>query len=195
MSIRLTTGLLLPLLVVGGIEAKEKHVLPDVVLEARTVMIVIIPDAREKPPNPKSEQALRDDVERALERWGRFLSKSTGKVDLVIVARQGHVEAPKVTFPANDPKSPLHPNSGSPQLDPNTPGLAGDRAGAQRTVDELRLEEDSFEVYQGGVDRPLDATPVWQYKAKLALTGPKVMAVEHLRKAIEESEKSRHKSQ
>ena len=195
MSIRLTAGLLLPLLVVGGIQAKEKHVLPDVVLEARTVMIVIIPDTREKLPNPKSEQALRDDVEAALEKWGRFLSKSTGKVDLVIVARQGHVEAPRVNFPANDPKSPLHPNSGSPQLDPDTPGLRADRAGAQRTIDELRLEEDSFEVYQGGVDHPLDAAPIWQYKAKLALKGPKVTAVEHFRKAVEESEKSRQKKQ
>src|SRR5580765_3749573 len=139
MAIRLTTGLLLPLLVVGGLEAKDKHVIPDVVLEARTVMIVIIPDAREKPPNPKSEQALRDDVERAMEKWGRFLSKSTGKTDLVIVARQGHVEAPKVSFPGNDPNSPTHPNSGSPHPDPNTPGLPPDRAGAQRTINELRL--------------------------------------------------------
>jgi hypothetical protein len=195
MSIRLATGFLLPLLVVGGIDAKERRVLPAVVLEARTVMIVIILDAREKPSNPKSEQALRDDLEGALEKWGRFLSKSRGTVDLVIVARQGHVEVPTVSFSANDPKSPLHPNSGSTQLDPNTPGLRPDRAGAQRTIDELRLEEDSFEVYQGGVDHPLDAAPVWQYEARLALKGPKVAAVEHFRKAIEESEKSRQKKQ
>lgn len=158
-------------------------------------MIVIIPDARDTPADPKSERALRDDVNAAFEKWGRFLSNSTGNVDLVIVARQGHAEAAKVSFPVNDPKSPLHPNSGSPQLDPNTPGLRPDRAGARRTIDELRLEEDSFEVYQGGVDHPLDAAPVWQYKARLALKGPKVAAVEHFRKAIEESEKLREKKQ
>jgi hypothetical protein len=51
--------------------------------------------------------------------------------------------------------------------------------------------EDTFEVYRGGVEYPLDAAPVWRYIAKDALNGPQVAAVEQFRKAIVDSGKQR----
>jgi hypothetical protein len=49
--------------------------------------------------------------------------------------------------------------------------------------------EDSFEVYLGRIEYPLEAAPVWRYMAKDALNGPKVKAVEQFHNAIDESEK------
>jgi hypothetical protein len=49
--------------------------------------------------------------------------------------------------------------------------------------------EDSFEVYKGRVDYPLDASAVWRYVAKDALDGfLEVVAVEQFRKVINEAE-------
>lgn len=161
--------------------------MPDEVLKAHTIKVVILIDVREKLPNPKSEQAIRDAVEGALAKWGRF-NLVEGKADLVIVAREGHVEAPKPSVPPTNPKDPLAPNSGNPPLDANTPGLRS-RVDVQRTINEIRAEEDSLEIYQGNVIGPLNAAPIWQYRAKGCLKGSKLAAVEHFRKAIEESER------
>ena len=50
--------------------------------------------------------------------------------------------------------------------------------------------EDSFEVYMGRVDHPLDASAVWRYMAKDALDDfPEVAAVEQFRNAINEAER------
>ena len=47
---------------------------------------------------------------------------------------------------------------------------------------------------RGGVEYPLDVSPVWRYSAKDSLSAPQVVAVEQFRQAIEESEKqSLHK--
>ena len=50
------------------------------------------------------------------------------------------------------------------------------------------MSEDSFEVYMGGVDHPLDAPPVWRYVAKDALNSPQVTAVQQFRNAVNESD-------
>ena len=55
----------------------------------------------------------------------------------------------------------------------------------------LARPEDTFEVYLGGVEHPLDRSPIWRYMAKDALNGPQVDAVEQFRKAIAESEEAR----
>jgi len=49
------------------------------------------------------------------------------------------------------------------------------------------MSEDSFEVYIGGVDYPLDAPPVWRYMAKDALNSPQMTAVQQFRNAVNES--------
>src|SRR5215470_3872157 len=53
----------------------------------------------------------------------------------------------------------------------------GPKIGAQ-----VGSSEDALEVYRGGVDYPLDATPIWRYLAKDALSAPRVEALEQFRK-------------
>jgi hypothetical protein len=193
MSIRLLIVFFLSLLSVFQADAKnkKKQAVPDDVLEAQTALLVISADTRAPLTNETDVQAIRDDLEKAFTKWDRFRIVHSPTADLVIVAHQGHVEAPEILAPPLEDRSVFHLNNGNPTLDPNSPGAPTPRGSAQRTANELRLEEDTFEVYRGGVDHPLDASPVWQYRAKLALHGPKVAAVEHFRKAIDESEKQR----
>jgi hypothetical protein len=55
---------------------------------------------------------------------------------------------------------------------------------------ELGADDDTFKVFQGGVQYPVDNPPAWTYVAKDGLKGPGVAAVEQFRKAVEESEKA-----
>jgi hypothetical protein len=58
-----------------------------------------------------------------------------------------------------------------------------------RIGNEVGASEDTFEVYRGGVQYPLDSSPVWRYIAKDCLRQPGVTAVEEFRKAIAQAEK------
>jgi hypothetical protein len=53
---------------------------------------------------------------------------------------------------------------------------------------EIGASEDTFEVYRGGIEYPLDSSPVWRYIAKDSLQAPGVTAVEEFRKAIAKAE-------
>ena len=55
---------------------------------------------------------------------------------------------------------------------------------------EVGAENDTFKVFKGGVEYPVDYAPVWNYIAKDGLKPPSVAAVEEFRKAVEESEKA-----
>jgi len=68
----LAITLSLAFLLVPSVQAKSKEQMPDEVLKAHTIKVVIFTDVREKLPDPKSEQAIRDAVEGALAKWGRF---------------------------------------------------------------------------------------------------------------------------
>ncbi|MGA9814349.1 MAG: hypothetical protein WBQ64_16300 [Terriglobales bacterium] len=65
-------------------------------------------------------------------------------------------------------------------------GNRGPQLGAQ-----VFSSDDTFEVYRGRIEYPLDTSPVWRFIAKDSLNAPKDQAVEQFRKAIEESEKQR----
>jgi len=58
---------------------------------------------------------------------------------------------------------------------------------------EVGSSEDSFEVYQGSIEHPLDSPPIWRYVAKDCLRPPNVSAVDEFRKAIAEAEKPQPK--
>jgi hypothetical protein len=53
--------------------------------------------------------------------------------------------------------------------------------------------QDSFEVYLGKTQYPLDSPPIWRYIAKDCLRAPTVSAVEQFRKAVAESEQLQQK--
>jgi hypothetical protein len=177
---------------------KKKQVLPDYVLKAQTVLVVVHPDLGEPLTNPAANRTAQDNVEKAMMKWGRFnLVMDVQTADLVVVVREGYAGGPAVNNSPTDNRPVIYqPSGGNTRIagqqgrppDLNNPGLHGSTDRGNIT-NEIGPSEDTFEVYQGGVEYPLDAAPVWRYMAKDALSGPEVPAVEQFRKAIDESEK------
>src|SRR6185503_14850861 len=70
---------------------KKKVILPADVLEARTVLVVIDPEAGVSPEAPYANRAAQENVEKALMKWGRFgLATDVSSADLVISVRKGN---------------------------------------------------------------------------------------------------------
>jgi len=206
MIVRLSSLFLLVVLSVAPAVAKDKSktLLAAYVLHARTVLVVIDPDAGEPLDQPDANVTARANVEKKLMDWGRFdLALDGQESDLIIVVRTGNGKSMSPTIrggPSNQrpgvaqgddtsirigggqaPTPPLH--------DPSmTPPDRGPHLG-----NEIGPSEDSFEVYRGGIEKPLDSTPVWRYIAKDCLRAPNVSAVEEFRKAVAEAEKSQPK--
>ena len=181
---------------------KNKQELSNLVLNAHTVLVVIHPDAGEPVTNPTANRSARENVENALTKWGRFrLVMSPQTADLVIAVRKGHAGGPTISnSPADDRPVILQPNDGNVRIGAQQgrpPGVSDPGLGPQNRgphiQNEIGSSEDSFEVYLGGVEYPLDAAPVWHYMGKNALDAPTVAAVSQFQKAIDESEKQRQK--
>jgi hypothetical protein len=183
---------------------KKKQQLPDIVLNAQRVYVVIRPDAAEPLTNPRANLNAQNEVERAISKWHRFdLVMESTTADLVIAVSKGHTGGPTIGNMPDDRPVVVQP-SGMPGAgvrigaqqgrppDLTEPGIGPQDRGPQ-LGSQIGPSEDMFEVYLGGIDHPLDAPPIWRYSAKNALNGPQVAAVEQFRKAIEESEKQRQK--
>jgi hypothetical protein len=181
---------------------KKKPTLPDLILKAQTVYVVIHPDAGEPLTNPTANRTAQEDVEKAIMKWGRFsLVPGSQTADLIIAVRKGHAAGPTIrNSPADDRPVVIQPtgeagtrvggHQGRPP-DLSDPGLGGPADRGPQISNQIGSSEDSFEVYMGGVDYPLDTPPLWRYTAKDALKAPRVDAVEQFRKAINESEQQR----
>ena len=192
---------LLLLTPLAGAKNKKKQVLPDYVLKAQTVLVVIHPDAGEPLTNPMANRTARDNVEKAMMKWGRFnLVMDAQTADLLVVVRKGHAGGPTVSnSPADNRPVIYQPSGGDIRVagqqgrppDLTNPGLGGSVDRGPHISHEIGPSVDTFEVYRGGVEYPLDASPVWRYMAKAALNVPHVTAVEQFRNAINESEKQR----
>jgi hypothetical protein len=176
---------------------KKKSVLPDYVLKAQTVFVVIRPDAGEPLTNPSANRTAEEDVEKALLKWRRFnLVPGAQTADLVIAVRKGYAPGPTIqNSPTDTPPLVIQSGEGNTRVGARQgrpPDLNDGRNDqGPRITNEVGPSEDLFEVYMGGVDYPLDAPPVWRYTAKDALKAPRVDAVEQFRKAIDESEQQR----
>ena len=72
MSARSTLIGLVVLAVAPFAAAKNKQVLPDYVLQAETVAVVILPGAGEPIANPTANRTAEENVEKALSQWGRY---------------------------------------------------------------------------------------------------------------------------
>lgn len=187
---------------------KKKQQLPNVVLNAQRVFVVIHPDAGESLTDPRANRTAQDEVERAISKWGRFnLVMGPETADLVIAVRKGHAGGPMISNSPVDNRPVIfqggdipgaQQRAGTAQVGPaqgRNPGLANPGLGPQdnrpQLGNQIGSSEDMFEVYLGGGEYPLDSSPIWRYSAKNSLNGPQVAAVEQFRKAIEESEKQR----
>jgi hypothetical protein len=181
---------------------KKKPTLPDYVLKAQTVFVVIHPDAGEPLTDPTANRTAQEDVEKAIMKWGRFnIVPGSQTADLVISVRKGHAAGPTIrNSPADDRPVIIQPTGegntrvgaqrGRPP-DLTGPGFGGPADRGPQISNQVGPSEDAFEVYMGGVEYPLDAPPLWRYMAKDALKAPRVDAVERFKKAIDESEQQR----
>lgn len=199
---RLASVLLLAALSSSPSIAKNKHkrVLPDYVLQARTAVVVVDPDAGQPLDQPYSNANARASVEKALMEWGRFDLVNDGQdSDLIFVVRTGNGRTIQPTMKggpigqrpgygeSSDSSIRIGGHTGTPppMQDPSVmPPNQG-----PHVSNEAGPAEDMFEVYRGNVQNPLDSTPVWRYVAKDCLREPKVAAVEEFRKLIAKQEK------
>ncbi len=185
----------------GNAKDKKKQLLPEDVLRAQTVLVVIHPGAGEALTAPLANRNAQDEVERAIMKWGRFdLALDAHTADLVIAVRKGNKSGPTIAHsPADNRPVIFQPGIADarigqqqgrpPDLSEPLPGEMGNRGPQLGT--QVWSSDDTFEVYRGRMEYPLDTSPVWRYIAKDSLNAPQVPAVEQFRKAIEESEKQR----
>ncbi|MBB5055531.1 hypothetical protein HDF16_000200 [Granulicella aggregans] len=181
----------------------SKPIVPTYVLQAHTVAVVIDPDAGMSLDNPQANETARKDVETALANWGRFTTVlGPEQADLVIVLRKGNEKAVSETVPA--PRQNSRPGVITPTQDgigiggqqgqqPGGMGGAGDGPanGTRGSAPQLEVgkTDDSFIVYAGNVDHPLDGNAGWRWVRREGLHSHDVPAVVEFRKAIEEAEK------
>jgi hypothetical protein len=199
MFLPLLLTLVLPPL--GAAKDKTKITIPGDVLNAHTVLVVIKPGAGEPLTDPNANHRAQEDVEKALIKWGRFdLALEPRTADLVIAIRNGNGKAVSPTIkggPIDQRPVILEPQDGSIRIggqhgkspDVTRPD-GGNSDTSPRVQTEVGSPDDSFEVYRGGVEYPLDSSPVWRYVAKDALRPPNIPAVEQFRKAIDEAAKA-----
>jgi len=190
---------------------KKKAPLPEDVLRAHTVLVIVDPSAGVDVQDPNANRLARTDVEQALYKWGRFTTVQEGfTADLIIMVRKGNGKIVQPTI-GGTPVNGIPPVNVGSTTDPNqTTTHAGGRwgssgipndsssAGSQPATPQPQIEagptQDTFVVYSGGIKddpnwSPLDAPAVWRYTAKNSLESPSVPAVEAFRKAIADSEK------
>lgn len=189
---------------------KNKSALPEDVLRAQTVAVVVDPEAGEPVDRPMANATARENVEKALSEWGRYRVVMDGQpADLIISVRTGNrAGTPTIKGGPIDQRGGVaqgtdstvrigghtgqqpgmngpgsnYPGSNNPGMDPM------DRGPHMGT--EMGPSDDMFVVYRGGSGSyPLDAPPVWRYIAKNCLQAPDVTAVEKFRKLVTDSEK------
>jgi len=197
-SLLILTALLL--LSLAFAKDKNKRVLPAYVMQARTAVVLINPDAGEPLDHPYSNSTARESVEKALLEWGRFDLLNDGQQsDLIFVVRTGNGKAMQPTIKGG----PIDQRPGYGESTDSTVRIGGHQGQPPSPEDqsvsppnrgphmsnEVGPSEDMLEVYHGGVQYPLDSPPVWRYAAKDCLRPPKVAAIEEFRKLIAEQEK------
>ena len=180
---------------------KKKAVLPNDILEATSVVVVVDPDAGVALDAPNANQTAREGVEKAIMDWGRFvLVQDVSSADLVIEIRKGNGKMAQPTI------SGIPINNRPVMIDTADTGIAGagrrgtgpaagdptnDRGQRPAPQIEVGQSQDMLVVYRGKRDNALDYPAVWRYAEKDALRSPGVPAVVEFRKLIVESEKQR----
>jgi hypothetical protein len=200
--------LLLPTLALAK-DKKDKGqtTLPAYVLQARTVAVLIDPEAGVSLDDPRANQVAQRDVETALLNWGRYQpTLSLQEADLIIVVRRGTGKL--VSGTVHDPRQGNRPGVIEPtdtgirigvqqgreypgSTRPGSyPGNASDGEMEQHPHPQATVgsPDDSFLVYAGRTETPLDAVPAWRYEEKDGLKPHNVPAVDEFRKAVKEAE-------
>jgi hypothetical protein len=188
----------------GLAKDKTKHILPAYVLNAHTVAIIVDPHASMSIDDPEANQTAQKDVEAALLRWGRFEPvETTEGADLIIVVSKGNGHltdetihgAPQNTRPGSAGNGgSMGAQHGIPQGVSETPGLGqGDES--PRPQMGMGDTADSFIVFQGGKEKPLESAPAWRYAGNDGLLPHSVPAVAAFKKAVADAEKAAAKKE
>ena len=192
-----TVGLLIAVPVLAKNKAEKG--LPNYIISAKTVAIVVDPKAGIDVDDPRANQVAQKDVETALLNWGRFQPMiSTQGADLIIVIRKGHARVVDTTI--SDPRQ----NNRVGMIDPTTNGVSvgvqhGPGAGTPdattshdpaHTQTEVGTTDDSFFVYNGDSGQGIDGPAGWTYIAKDGLRSHNVPAVDEFRKAVAAADKA-----
>ena len=208
MQSRFSTLLAMGLLVsVPGLaKSKTEKVLPPYILTARTVAVVVDPGAGIDPEDPQANQVAQKDVETALLNWGRFEPViGTTAADLIIVVRRGHGKLVDTTI--SDPRQnnragvinptdngisvgAQHGNQPSPGGAPSGAGPQPSQSQSPQPQTEVGGVDDSFTVFDGKVEKPLDRAWGWRYMAREGLKPHGVPAVDEFRKAVAAADKA-----
>jgi len=180
---------------------KEKVLLPDFVLKAETVVVLILPDAGEPMNDPFANRKAQEEGEKALMIWCRYrLTQDASTADLVIAVKKGSgkianptinggpVDTRPGTIETTDNQIRIGAQQGRPPNGPES-GDASGTGGRASPGMEVGSSDDMFKVFRADIYSGHDA-PVWQYVAKDGLKPPAVTAVEQFRKAVEEAEKA-----
>lgn len=189
---RLVNKIALPILVAAFLapmaSAKPKHkqkpALPDVVWQARSVAVVILPNSPDPAGDPSANEKAKQDVEDAILKWKRFrLEMEPSVADIVVGVRKGSgklanptvshgpMDSPSGTIEATDDTVRIGVSQHQAANTPPTPGVA------------VGGGDDVLEIFlQGG------SAPVWKYVAKDGLKAPGMLAVGKFREAVEEAE-------
>ena len=181
---------------------KNKTDVPDSILQAQSVRVVVSSDTGQPLNHPTANLAARDAVENAIEAWGRFKIVHEGESDLVISVRTstGQPVSPTIESGTTDTREGVqYGKVGVWASQGNGPALSDPMAGPQHTTPHVGKEigrvQDVFEVYKGGMayDQKMSSAPLWKYAAKDALKAPDMVAVREFRKAVAVAEKQQHK--
>jgi hypothetical protein len=176
----------------------KKPPLPVSVLNAKTVFVMIDPDAGIATNDPLGNKTVVEDVEKALAKWGRFqLSMSTADADLVVVIRKGQKQMVQPTIGGEGPNNRPVILQGGPgsvriggQKGQPPDGTQSDPQSTRPSPGaEVGDKNDSFLVYQGNGASSLEQAPMWRLVTKNALKSPEVPAVGEFRKSLEETVK------
>src|ERR1700678_3504839 len=174
---------------------KKKAILPADVLRARTVLVIVDPTAGVDARDPNANRAAREDVEKALDQWGRFTLVQEGlTADLVVMVRKGNGKLIQPTI-GGTPINGTPPVSGGTTStptqvttrgavrwgpgSPNDPSSAGNQPSTPEPQIEAGSPQDMFVVYRGSMDpnwSPSLAPPVGAILGKDALLSPSVPA-------------------
>jgi hypothetical protein len=204
LSMFVTVGLLMAVPVLA--KSKNEQVLPAYLLQAHTVAVVIDPMAGIDPQDPRANQVAQKDVETALMNWGRFQTVIGPQgADLIIMIRKGHGRPVDTTI--SDPRqndrpgmiNPTDNGMGVGAQSGRAPDLGGSADSARQrppqpqvpqTQTEIGGADDSFQVFNGAIPRPMDNAPVWRYTSQDGLRPHNVPAVDAFRKAVAAADKA-----
>jgi hypothetical protein len=195
--------------------AKKKPQVPDYILKAQTVCVIIDPDAGTSLNDPLANKTAQDDVEKAIMSWHRYsLVQEPGRADLVIVIRKGAnkpVDRTIGNLPTNDRPVTVQQTDNAIRIGgqqgraPGSPNqtMPQDTRPEQQTEVGTAVAQDSFVVYgPGNMDmghsagsQMGDRNVGWRSMGKNILKSPEVPAVSDFRKAIEDTEKQNQQNQ